>query len=55
MSSKSEARRAIENNGVRINNKIVSDTKKIIKLSDFKGKILKISHGKKKHYLVKLI
>ena len=55
MSSKSEARRAIENNGVRINNKIVSDTKKIIKLSDFKEKILKISYGKKKHYLVKLI
>ena len=29
--------------------------KKIIQLEDFKKNILKLSHGKKKHYLVKII
>ena len=55
MSSKSEARRAIANNGLKINNFIVTDEKKIIQPVDFKDKILKISFGKKKHYLIKII
>jgi len=55
MSSKSEARRAINNNGVKINNIIVTNEKKIIEKFDFKKKILKISYGKKKHYLIKII
>ena len=56
MSSKSEARRAIQGNALKINNKIVSNENKIIELNDFeKDKILKISFGKKKHYLVKII
>ena len=55
MSSKSEARRAIANNGLKINNFIVTDEKKIIQSVDFKDKILKISFGKKKHYLIKII
>ncbi len=55
MSSKSEARRAIINNGLKINDALVKDEKKIIIISDFKDKIMKISHGKKKHYLVKII
>ncbi len=54
-SSKSEARRAIENKGLKINNLTVVDPKKLIVLGDFKDKSLKISFGKKKHYLIKVI
>jgi tyrosyl-tRNA synthetase len=53
--SKSEARRTIANNGIKINNVLVIDEKRIIGLDDFKDKILKISYGKKKHYLIKII
>ncbi len=52
--SKSEARRIIESKGLKINDILIDDPKKIIELVDFKNKILKISHGKKKHYIVKI-
>ena len=52
--SNSEGRRVIENKGLKVNNILVADSKKILKLSDFKNKILKISFGKKKHYIVKI-
>ena len=52
--SNSEARRIIENKGLKINNILVGDSKKILKLTDFTNKILKISYGKKKHYIVKI-
>ena len=55
MSSKSEARRAINNNGLKINNEIVKDEKKVLKISDFKNNRLKISFGKKRHYVIKII
>ena len=55
MQSKNEARRAIANKGVKINNAIVFDENKILQLVDFKEKIVKISYGKKKHYLIKII
>ena len=55
MSSKNEARRAILNKGVKINNILVENENKTIKYTDFKKEILKISYGKKKHYLVKII
>ena len=55
MSSKSEARRAIANNGLKINNILIKDERKTLNLIDFEEKILKISYGKKKHYLVKII
>jgi tyrosyl-tRNA synthetase len=55
MSSKSEARRAIANKGLKINNTIVVDENKILKKNDFKNKISKISFGKKRHYLIKII
>ena len=55
MTSKSEARRTILNKGLKIDNLIVNNENKILKLSDFKKNILKISHGKKKHYIVKII
>ena len=54
MSSKNEARRAIANNGLKINNNLINDEKKIIYPADFKEGVLKISHGKKKHYQVKI-
>ena len=55
LASKSEARRAINNKGFKVNDIIVEDEKKIIQLKDFKNKVLKLSFGKKKHYLVKII
>ena len=55
MSSKSDARRAIKSNGVKIDNSILTDDNKTIQLSDFKKNVLKISFGKKKHYLIKII
>ncbi len=55
MTSKSEARRAINNNGIKINDELEIDEKKIIKISDFLNKNMKISFGKKKHYQFKII
>ena len=55
MPSKSEARRVIANNGLKINNLVVTDEKKILQVIDFKDKILKVSYGKKKHYLIKIV
>jgi tyrosyl-tRNA synthetase len=48
MSSKSEARRAILNKGLKINNVVITDANRVLKLIDFKEKNLKISFGKKK-------
>ena len=53
--SKSEARRTIANKGIKIDDIIVVDENKILLESDFKKKILKISYGKKKHFLIKII
>jgi len=53
--SKSEVRRAIKNKGIKINNSIVDDDKLNVNLSFFVKKICKISFGKKKHLVVKLI
>jgi tyrosyl-tRNA synthetase len=55
MSSKSEARRAILNKGLKINNVVITDANRVLRLIDFKEKNLKISFGKKKHYLIKII
>ena len=55
MSSKSEARRAIANKGLKINNILIDDDSKIIEVNDFKEKTLKISFGKKKHFQIKII
>jgi len=54
--SKSEIRRIINNNGVKINNAIVNDNKFLIKNNLFNNeKTLKLSLGKKRHVKVKLI
>ena len=55
VSSKSEARRVIANKGIKINDVIETNDKKIIKSLDFNEKILKISFGKKKHFIIKVI
>jgi len=55
VSSKSEGRRVIMNHGFKINDFLVKDERKIIGLNDFEKKILKISYGKKKHFIVKII
>ena len=54
LSSKSEVRRIILNKGLKINNILVEDEKKIIGTEDFEKNILKLSLGKKKHYLIKI-
>ena len=53
--SKSEARRLIKSNGLKINDILLNDDQKILYEKDFKDKVLKISCGKKRHYLVKII
>jgi tyrosyl-tRNA synthetase len=53
--SKSEIRRMIKNNGLKINNEVVADEAKIIDQNDFdQDNNLKISHGKKQHVIVKI-
>jgi tyrosyl-tRNA synthetase len=55
LNSKSEIRRAIKENGIRINDIILTDEKKIISLKDFtENSYIKVSHGKKKHFKIKL-
>ena len=55
MSSKSEGRRVIANNGLKINDVTVHDEKKILYSNDFNRNVIKISFGKKKHYIIKII
>ena len=56
LSSKSEIRRSINEKGIKINNTLVLNEKKIINLEDFeKNNCIKISHGKKKHFIIKLV
>ena len=55
LSSKSEARRAIANKGLKIDNIVIEDEKKILNKEDFSKNQLKLSFGKKKHYLIKII
>ena len=55
LSSKSEIRRAIKERGIKINDVILTDEKKFISLNDFKkSNYIKVSHGKKKHFKIKL-
>ena len=54
-SSKSEIRRLIKGNGVKINNQTISDEKMLITKTLFKDNLIKLSLGKKKHIKVELI
>jgi tyrosyl-tRNA synthetase len=54
--SKSEIRRMIKNNGLKINNEVIADESKIINQSNFdENNVMKVSHGKKQHVIVKII
>ena len=54
--SKSEIRRMIKNNGLKINNEVITDETKTIGLNNFdQDNNMKISHGKKQHVIVKII
>jgi tyrosyl-tRNA synthetase len=54
LNSKSEVRRAINEKGIKINDVVISDEKKIINLNDLNNDYIKVSYGKKKHYKIKL-
>ena len=54
--SKSEARRILKNNGVKINDIVVNDEKKIVNTEDIQeNNLIKLSIGKKNHIKVKII
>ena len=54
LSSKSEIRRAINEKGIKINDVLIADDKKIIDMNTLKNEFIKVSYGKKKHYKIKL-
>ncbi|WP_415314614.1 tyrosine--tRNA ligase [Candidatus Pelagibacter sp. Uisw_137] len=54
-SSKSEIRRLIKGNGIKINSQAISDEKFLITKNLFKDRLIKLSLGKKKHIKVELI
>jgi len=55
LNSKSEIRRAIKEKGIKINDIVLTDEKKIINLNDFnEDDYIKVSHGKKKHIIIEL-
>ena len=53
--SKSEARRILKNNGIKVNDNVISDEKKIIDINDVQNNCIKLSIGKKNHLKVKII
>ena len=54
--SKSEARRILKNNGIKLNDKIISDEKKIVNIEDVsESNHIKLSVGKKTHLKVTVI
>jgi len=55
MFSKSEIKRAIKEKGIKVNDILIESEKNFIYLKDFKENgCVKISHGKKKHFIVRL-
>ena len=56
LKSKSEVRRTIKNKGIKINNNPIEDDKLLISSEKFnKENILKLSHGKKNHVIIKIV
>ena len=54
--SKSEIRRMIKNNGLKINNEIITDEAKIIDQNNLEqDNNLKVSHVKNQHVIIKII
>jgi tyrosyl-tRNA synthetase len=54
-SSKSEIKRLIKGNGIRINNQVIADEKLIITKDTFQDNLIKLSLGKKRHIKVELV
>jgi tyrosyl-tRNA synthetase len=52
--SKSEIRRLIKGNGIKINNELITDEKLIVTKSLFQNNLIKLSLGKKRHIKVRL-
>ena len=56
VNSKSEVRRILNNNGIRVNDTVISDEKKIINMENVSNdNSIKLSVGKKNHLKVKII
>ena len=56
VNSKSEVRRILKNNGIRVNDNVISDEKKIINMENVsKDNSIKLSIGKKNHLKVEII
>ena len=53
--SKSEIRRLIKGNAVKLNNETINDEKLFIEISFFNDNYLKLSIGKKRHIKIELI
>ncbi len=51
--SNSEARRAIQGGGARVNDEKVEDEKRVLSVADLRGDVVKLSLGRKKHALLK--
>ena len=56
VNSKSEVRRILKNNGIRVNDNVINDEKKIINMENvLRDNSIKLSIGKKNHLKVKII
>ena len=56
LTSKGEVRRAINNRGIKVNNETIESDKENISTNNFNNEnYLKLSHGKKKHVIIKMI
>ena len=56
LTSKGEVRRAINNRGIKVNNETIESDKEYISTNNFNNEnYLKLSHGKKKHVIIKMI
>ena len=53
--SKSEIRRLIKNNGIKINNEVLNNEDLKINFKDFKDNSFKLSIGKKRHFKINLV
>jgi tyrosyl-tRNA synthetase len=53
--SNSEARRAVQGGGARLNDERVDDEKRVLSRADLRGDVVKLSLGRKKHALLKVV
>ena len=51
--SNGEARRAIRGGGLRLNDTVISDERAVVTAGDLADGVIKLSHGRKKHVLVR--